>query len=70
MNKSIITASLKVTVELNEEESAEEATFKATEQLLNTIQDWVENEIPPYIEFQFSIPNDIISEINPKEYIN
>jgi hypothetical protein len=56
MQELKVTAVLKATVSVKESDSGEEATTKATEALLEMIMEWIEDDVPPVVEFFYQAP--------------
>lgn len=69
MDKMKVTAVLKASVLVNDEDSGEEATMKATEALLESIMEWIDEDVPPVVEFYYEADPQYYADIK-KEILN
>ena len=69
MDKMKVTAVLKASVLVDEQDSGEEATMKATEALLEMIVEWIEDDVPPVVEFYYEADPQYFADIK-KEILN
>ncbi len=64
-----VIASVSVEVQIEENESIDEAQQRAIDELIDSLDDWINNDnsIPPIIKIDYLIPD---ISINTKKFIN
>jgi hypothetical protein len=70
MDSLKVTATISASVSIKDNKSGEEVTQMATEELLKTIIDWLENDITPIIEFKYEMPSEYFNDFDANKLVN